>query len=116
MKRLSIVTFVTFCFLLSLSLNAQVKPDTDPDPKLPPAKSGVLMMKDGKMMKMKEGKTTAMGEEVTLNNGTMVMTDGTVKNKDGKLITTLKDGDRILMDGTVKHHKTLKKNMSTSGM
>jgi 2-keto-4-pentenoate hydratase/2-oxohepta-3-ene-1,7-dioic acid hydratase in catechol pathway len=37
--------------------------------------------------------------DMTLDNGTIVMTNGTVKAKDGST-TTLKEGDYVTMDGT----------------
>jgi len=58
-----------------------------------------VMMKDGKMMLMKDGKATGpMDHEMTLSDGTMVMTDGMVKKRDGKEIP-MKDGQMLLMDG-----------------
>ncbi|WP_162996872.1 DUF6799 domain-containing protein [Mucilaginibacter kameinonensis] len=75
-------------------------------------KDGV-MMKDGKMMVMKEGKTMMMDKDMTMSNGTMVMTDGMVKMKDGKSMM-LKNGQCVNMDGTIekpmkmKHKKMVK--------
>jgi hypothetical protein len=60
-----------------------------------------VMMKDGKMMVMKGGKSSTMDKEMTMSNGTKVMTDGTVIKKDGSKMT-LKEGDHVYMDGTVK--------------
>jgi hypothetical protein len=60
-----------------------------------------VMMKDGKMMVMKGGETTAMDQEMTMTNGTVVGTDGSVKMKDGTS-RQLKDGDCVYMDGKVK--------------
>jgi hypothetical protein len=60
--------------------------------------SGV-MMKDGKMMMMKEGKATGpMDSEMSMSNGTTVMADGTVKMKDGKAMH-MRDGQMMMMDG-----------------
>jgi hypothetical protein len=42
-----------------------------------------------------------------MKNGTMVMSDGSVKMKNGKTMQ-LKDGDCVMMDGTVKHASTTK--------
>ncbi len=71
-----------------------------------------LMMKDGKMMVMKEGKSMMMKEEMTLKDGTKVMMDGTVMMKDGKKMM-MKDNDMIMMDGKMmkggaKDHDTKK--------
>jgi len=57
-----------------------------------------LMMKDGKMMVMKEGKTMMMEKEMMLKDGTKVMADGTVMMKDGKKMM-MKNDDMITMDG-----------------
>ncbi len=60
--------------------------------------SGV-MMKDGKMMMMKDGKATGpMEHEMTMGDGTKVMMDGTMKMKDGKAMH-MKDGQMMMMDG-----------------
>lgn len=59
-----------------------------------------VMMKAGKMMQMKAGKTTVTEKDMTFPNGAMVMKNGTMKMKDG---TThmLKEGEGVLMDGTM---------------
>lgn len=57
-----------------------------------------VMMKDGKVMVMKHGQHSELTEDLTLDNGTMVMKDGTVKTSDGKTMM-LKDGEWIGMDG-----------------
>lgn len=56
------------------------------------------MMKDGKMMCMKGGKTMAMDKDMTMKDGTTVMKDGTVKMKGGKTMK-MKNGESIDMDG-----------------
>jgi hypothetical protein len=58
-----------------------------------------IMMKDGKLLMMKNGQTTQLTTDMTLDNGTVVMTNGTVKAKDGST-KTLKEGDYVTMDGT----------------
>jgi hypothetical protein len=60
-----------------------------------------VMMKDGKMWVMKGGKTMEMSKEMTLANGTKVMTDGTVTMKDGKTMM-MKDGESMMMNGKMK--------------
>ena len=57
-----------------------------------------VMMKDGKMMAMKSGKSMMMTKDMKMSNGTMVMKDGTVKMKDGST-STLKDGEYVDMKG-----------------
>lgn len=67
-------------------------------------KKDCMMMKDGKMMMMKNGETMPMTDDMTLTNGTMVMKDGTVKMKNGKEMM-MKDGDCMYMDGKMKKMK-----------
>ncbi len=61
-------------------------------------KKDCVMMKNGKMMVMKHGKAMMMSNSVKLNNGTMVMKDGTVKMVDGNT-QMLKEGQYVDMDG-----------------
>ncbi len=72
-------------------------------------KPDAVMMKDGKMMITKDGKTSPMTNEVTMTNGTKVMVDGTIVLKDA---TTMKMGedDIIFMTGKMdkKEHLILK--------
>ncbi len=51
-----------------------------------------VMMHDGKMEMSKKGKTMPMEKEMTMGNGTVVMTDGICKMKDGKTMT-MKEGE-----------------------
>ncbi len=60
-----------------------------------------VMMKDGKVMVMKEGKTMMMDKDMTLMDGTKVMTDGTVMKKDGSKMM-MKNGDAMDMSGMMK--------------
>ncbi len=60
-----------------------------------------VMMKDGKVMVMKEGKTMMMDHDMTLMDGTKVMTDGTVMKKDGSKMM-MKNGDAMDMSGMMK--------------
>jgi hypothetical protein len=60
--------------------------------------SGV-MMKNGRMMMMKDGKATGpMEHEMTMGDGTRVMVDGTMKMKDGEEMH-MKNGQMMMMDG-----------------
>lgn len=62
-------------------------------------KDGVTM-KDGKVMKITGGEKSEVSSELTLSDGTKVMSDGKVTSKDGKT-WKLKNGDGILDDGRV---------------
>jgi hypothetical protein len=69
-----------------------------------------VMMKDGKLMKVKDGKTSMFEEnEMTLSNGTRIMKDGTCIKKDGTKIT-LKDGQHMDMSGNLISNKPDKDN------
>lgn len=57
-----------------------------------------IMMKDGKMMVMKGGKSMMMEEDMTLSDGTKVMKDGTMTMKDGTT-KMMKEGEMCTMDG-----------------
>ena len=63
-----------------------------------------VMMKDGKMMVMKNGQTIGMDKDMTMSNGTMVMKDGSVKMKDGTTMM-MKEGDCIYMNGKMSKMK-----------
>jgi hypothetical protein len=74
-----------------------------------------VMMEDGKTMMMKDGKTMPMDQDMTLKNGTMVMTDGTIKWKNGKTMK-LKNNQCIYMNGKVSMMKMDKMKGSKSKM
>lgn len=57
-----------------------------------------LMMMDGKMMHIKDGKTMELTQEMKLSNGATIAKDGTMKMKNGET-QKLKDGEMIYMDG-----------------
>jgi len=61
-------------------------------------KDGCAMMKDNKMMTMKDGQMMPMDKDMTMSNGDKVMMDGRVMMKDGKE-KMMKDGDMMDMDG-----------------
>ena len=63
-----------------------------------------VMMKDGAMMVMKNGESMKMDKDMTMSNGTKVMTDGTVKMKNGKTMM-MKDGECVYMNGKMTKMK-----------
>ena len=70
-------------------------------------KNGV-MMKDGKMVTVKDGDILPMISEVEMPNGVKVTADGTI-------MTKMKEGDMMMPDGTVKTIKvSLKDKQSGS--
>lgn len=60
---------------------------------------GVVML-NGKMMKMKNGQSTILDQEMTMSNGTKIASDGTYITKDGTKMT-LKEGQRMDMAGNM---------------
>ncbi|MGY3053126.1 hypothetical protein ACVWYG_001323 [Pedobacter sp. UYEF25] len=71
------------------------------------------MMKDGKMMVMKDGKTMPMKKDMTMKNGTMVMTNGECTMKDGKKMM-MKEGDCMEMSGKMGKCSMMNDNMKSS--
>lgn len=70
-----------------------------------------VMMENGKMMMVKNGKTTILDHDMTMSNGTKIMSDGTYTKKDGTKLT-MKEGQRMDMSGKLDPTKTNKdKNM-----
>ncbi len=58
------------------------------------------MMKDGKMMCMKDGKSMPMDKDMTMKNGTKCMTNGECVMKNGKTMK-MKEGECMDMDGNM---------------
>lgn len=68
-------------------------------------KDCTVRMVNGKIMKVNpDGTTTALTKEMTLQNGVIIMADGTVKMKDGKTVQ-LKEGECLTQSGQVKSKK-----------
>jgi len=65
------------------------------------AVSNGIAMKAGQVLITKNGDTSVLKGEVTLNDGTKVSSDGTVTSPDGKKLK-LNDGDSISMDGRIE--------------
>lgn len=65
-----------------------------------PQRQDAYIVHDGTVMLRKDGKTTAMESDMELENGTMVMMNGTVKTTDGNVII-LKQGDEVTMKGEI---------------
>lgn len=71
-----------------------------------------VMMQNGKMMKVSNGQMTSLQEnDMTLSNGTKIMSDGTCIKKDGSKVM-MKEGQHMDMSGNMTPMKTNKdKNM-----
>jgi hypothetical protein len=110
-----------FAYLLSVLLvtglanvaTAQTNPKSQA-PKTPAqvlrdSQTDYYMMKDGHMMmRMKDGQTMPMTENMTMSNGNMVMPDGTCTMKDGTKMT-MKNGQCMMMNGKMTTVDKMKK-------
>lgn len=63
-------------------------------------KDPIVVMRDGKMMVKKKGRIMPMKEDLTVFDGTRIMTDGTVMMTDGTA-RRMMDGEAIMMDGRI---------------
>ena len=70
------------------------------------------MMKDSKMMCVKDGKTTPMKKEMTMKNGTKCMTNGECVMKDGTKMK-MKEGECMDMSGMMSDCGMMMKDSKT---
>jgi hypothetical protein len=70
------------------------------------------MMKGGKMMCMKDGKTMPMNKDMTMKNGTKCMTNGDCLMKDGKTMK-MKEGECMDMSGKMDKCEAMCKEKKT---
>jgi len=66
-----------------------------------------IMMKDGKLTEVMDGKQTAVTHDITLPNKSTIHPDGSIDDKDGNK-KKLNEGEYMTMDGRVR----LLKNMA----
>ena len=79
------------------------------------AEKNGIMMKDGRMMMMHDGKEiSGMDRETTLSNGTKVMMKGKLITKDGKAMQ-MQEGQMVMMDGKMMEGDK-DKDMKMEGM
>lgn len=71
------------------------------------------MMKDGKMMCCKNGKTMPLVHDMTMKNGTKCLATGECIMKDGKKMQ-MKDGQCMDMNGKMDNCEMMNKNMKSS--
>lgn len=90
-------SFLTFIFLVfSLNLNAQTKKLT--------INEDCCMMREGKMMVMKNGKTMQMKKTMLMKNGTKCMVNGECIMRDGSKMQ-MKEGYCMEMSGKMCRRK-----------
>jgi uncharacterized protein with beta-barrel porin domain len=109
MKTLSLLIVA---FALSFSVSAQTTKKDSTHAKTHSeyhhANHEMYVLKDGKLMEWKNGKESAVMQEVTLPNGTTITTDGKVTWKDGKS-QTLTNGQMVEMNGKIRDKKGMMK-------
>ncbi|HET7116387.1 MAG TPA: DUF6799 domain-containing protein [Hanamia sp.] len=105
MKNLSLMVIAV---AISISASAQTKTESTPrqmnKTEHNHSKWEAYMLKDGKLMLMKDGKESAVTQDVKLSDGTTISTDGKVTWKDGKT-ETLKTDEWIGMNGKIHEKK-----------
>ena len=69
-----------------------------------------VIMKNSKVILMKNGQSAILTQDLVLADGTTVMADGTVKMKDGTT-ATMQEGDYFKMDGTKGNMKMKQHSM-----
>jgi hypothetical protein len=60
-----------------------------------------IMMKDGKLSEMINGKKQPVTQDISLTNGTTIHPDGSINGRDGNL-TKLEEGQYMTMDGKIR--------------
>lgn len=83
------VLILAVAFMVGSSAFAQDKMDSKMEhstAKMHGKMKDCVMMEGGKIMVMKGGSTMAMEHDMKMANGSTVMTDGTVKVKDGQYV------------------------------
>lgn len=104
MKKIALMIAV---LVLTLSVSAQDKTEKmgkKGDKMMDHKMKDCVMMENGKMVVMKEGKVSDMSSDMTMSNGTVVSSDGKVMMKDGST-KMLKDGESVYMDGKMSKMK-----------
>lgn len=111
MKKIILAATVTFMsygsFAQTDSMNNQrnhnwnktIDPSVNHQPMSEIHPDGV-MMENGKIMVVENGKMSMMSQDLILKDGTKVMNDGTYIKKDGTKMM-LKNGEHIDMSGTI---------------
>ena len=79
--------------------STQTTPPTEQPQQQPQQQKDMYVFKNSKMWAVKNGNITAMADDVTLSDGTVVKTTGEVA-KNGKT-EALKDGQYIDVDGNI---------------
>ena len=119
MKKMILIAALTF----SIGVYAQDMKDmkTDKKDQQNASMKDHIMMQDGRVMVMKDGKSMVMTADMTMGNGTIVMKDGTVMMKNGTN-RPLKEGEVMYIDDNMNkmkmkdHSKTDSHSGAVGGM
>jgi hypothetical protein len=65
-----------------------------------------IMMKDGKLTEVINGKKEAVKQDITLVNGTTIHPDGKINDRDGNW-RQLQEGEYMTMDGRIRKLKDM---------
>lgn len=112
MKNLKLISTKTFAFLTLLLMVVSFSASAQTAKKHAMMKD-CCMMKDGKMMVMKNGKTMPMEKDMVMKNGTTCMTNGECIKKDGTKMM-MKNGDCMKMSGKMCNDKIKKTTTTTT--
>jgi hypothetical protein len=106
-KILMIMAAVAFSFASIAQNSTSGKMETKKETKK--ASPRCFEMKNGKIMQMKEGSTTEILGETTLENGAVLTKDGVIKMPDGST-RQVKEGECVNMDGKIENKTDGKKS------
>lgn len=93
-KKINIAIFASLLFFVATIISTNSFAQAHDMSKM----KDCCMMKDGKMMHIKDGKKMEMKKDMTMKNGTICMKNGECVMKDGTKMK-MKNGDCIDMDG-----------------
>jgi hypothetical protein len=105
-KKVSVAFTSLFILTLSFTATESAAQDKREDGTM----KDCCLMKDGKMMCMRDGKAMPMDQDMTMKNGTKCMTNGECIMKDGKKMK-MKEGQCIDMDGKLDKCNMMGKEM-----
>lgn len=101
MKKIFFI--IALCFMGYGAFAQTDNRTTTPDPNAPAQTyrhPNGYVLKDGRMMMVKDGNMTLIQKDMTLSNGTVIMPNGYYMEK-GKAKMMLKDGQYIATDGSL---------------
>jgi len=100
MKKIffTIAAMIISCSVFAQTDSESKKADPDKTVQKQYRHANGYMMKDGKLMMVKDGNMTLVQKDITLSNGTVIMADGSYMEK-GKSKTKFKDGQQLDMNG-----------------